>query len=281
MLLAVLKRLWRDFSDDKLMHVAARVAFFGLLALFPGVTAAIALIGLIFDPADVIGEFDRFARILPREAADIVLAQAHAVADAGETRLGLRFLITTGLAFWSASRGMQGLIDGLNMAHNEKERRGYFHQLGLRLGLTFLLIFGLIMGVSMSVVVPAAFDVLRVPYDPENWLARLRWPVMAGLTLIGLRLIYRLGPDHTSPHPGLLTAGTIFAAMAWVAASLGFSYYVANFASYNQTFGALGGVIILLMWLWISALVILFGAEIDAAFEAERAKADGPLSGGT
>ncbi len=276
--IALPRRLWREFSRDKLVHVAAGVAFFGLLALFPGVTAALALIGLILDPGDVIGEFDRLAQILPRDAADIILAQAHAVAEAGETRLGLRFVFTTGLAFWSASRGMQGLIDGLNMAHNEQEQRSYLHQLALRLGLTFLLIFGLIMGVSMAVVIPATFEVLRVPYDADSWLARLRWPVMGILTLAGLRLIYRLGPDHSTPHTGILTWGTVFAATAWVAASLGFSYYVANFASYNQTFGALGGVIILLMWLWISALVILFGAEIDSALEAERSARDSPLS---
>ncbi len=267
----VAKRLAEEFKQDKLSHVSAGIAFYGLLALFPGITAALSLVVLLIEPEVILSELDGYANILPAEAEAIVMAQAEAVTEKGETRLGLRFLLGLALAFWASTKGMQALIDGLNMAHNEKETRGFLHLLALRIGLTFLLIAGLLMGVGMAVIVPATLAALGIAGDSDAWVTSLRWPVMGILTIIGLRLIYRLAPDHRVPNPNLMTWGTVFAAVTWVIASLGFSFYVSNFGSYNETFGTLGGVIVLLMWLWISGLVILIGAEIDAMLEERNA----------
>ena len=263
-------RIKDEFARDNLTHVAAGIAFYGLLALFPGISAAISMIGILIDPTTIMDELDRLSAILPREAAEIILGQARAVAASGEGRLGFAFFVGLVLAFYSSSKGMQSLMDGLNMAHNEVETRGILRRTFLKLGLTMVLISGLLVGVATALILPAILTVLGLTEASGVWVASLRWPLMAILTVAGLRILYWLGPDHKTPHRGLLTWGTLAATVMWVCASLGFSFYVTNFASYNETFGALGGAIILLMWLWISGLVILIGAEIDSMIEAVR-----------
>ena len=271
--------LWTQMSQDNLSHVAAGIAFYGLLALFPGITASLSLIALILDPEIVVGEFDRLASVMPADAAAIVLDQVHSAASSSGVGLSLGFILTLGLTIWSASKGIQSLMDGLNMAHNERETRGIVTRYFIRLGLTVFLIIGLLVGVSTAIIVPAILAFLGLDTLPGGWDASLRWPILFGFTLIGLRVLYWIGPDHSEPQKGLITWGTIFAALFWLAASLIFSWYVSNFAQYNETFGALGGVIVLLMWLWLSGLVILIGAEIDAALEMFRKEAapDDPI----
>ena len=279
--LRFLQHLNREMSQDNLSHVAAGIAFYGLLALFPGISAALSLTGLILDPSIVVGELDRLAEVLPREAAEIILGQVEAVAGSDETKLSFGFMVGLTLAIYSASKGMQSLMDGLNMAHNEREKRGFLHIYAVRLGLTVFLILGLMIGVAMTIVLPGLLAIVGVDDLPGGLDSSMRWPILLGLTVAGLRLLYWIGPSHSAPHPGVLTWGTLVAALLWVGASLGFSWYVSNFASYNETFGALGGVIVLLMWLWISGLVILIGAEIDAAVETFRNEAapDNPIPG--
>ncbi|MEL6168192.1 MAG: YihY/virulence factor BrkB family protein [Pseudomonadota bacterium] len=259
-----------EFGRDNLMHVAAGIAFYGLLALFPGITAALSLVVLLVDPETVMRELTRFAEILPDEAAIIVLDQARAVTAANASDLGFGFFLGLALALYSASKGMQSLIDGLNMAHNEIETRGFLYRYFLRITLTAVLVLGLLVGISTALIIPAAMHAVGIDQGESAAVAAARWPVMGVLTIVGLRIIYRFAPNHSRPDGSILTWGTVLAAAAWVAASLGFSWYVSNFASYNETFGALGGVIVLLMWLWISGVVILIGAEIDATLELMR-----------
>ncbi|MEM6636056.1 MAG: YihY/virulence factor BrkB family protein [Pseudomonadota bacterium] len=273
LVLRFFERLKDEFGRDNLSHVAAGIAFFGLLGLFPGISAALSLLAIVIDPVAVAAELDGLAEVLPDEAAAIILSQVDKASAASSTSQGLAFFVSLALTFYSASKGMQSLMDGLNMAHNEVETRGFVKRTAVRLGLTLFLIFGLVVGVLSTIVLPAVLTFLGLDNVPGVWMANLRWPILAVLTLIGLRVLYWIGPDHSSPHPGILTWGTVVAAASWVAASLGFSWYVSNFASYNETFGALGGVIILLMWLWLSGLVILIGAEIDAALEYFRLEA--------
>ena len=268
-------------SKDNLSHVAAGIAFYGLFALFPGISAALSLIGLIIEPGVVLAEIDQLATVLPREAAEIILGQVHAVTSSSEITLSFGFLFSVLLTFYSSSKGIQSLLDGLNMAYNETETRGFVRRYAIQLRLTFCLIAGLAIGVSATLIIPAVLTFLGVDTLPGGFDAGLRWPVLLLLTLAGLRILYLIGPDHSAPHPGILTTGTVVAAGLWLAASLGFSWYVSNFTSYNETFGALGGVIVLLMWLWLSGLVILIGAEIDAAVEMfqKEAAPDDPIPG--
>lgn len=279
--LRFLGHLNSEMSKDNLSHVAAGIAFYGLLALFPGISAALSLTALVLDPAIVVGELDRLSEVMPEDAARIVLDQVHAVASSSGATLSFGFGLSLGLAIWSASKGMQSLMDGLNMAHNERETRGFIRRYAISVGLTFFLIVGLLVGVSATVVLPAVLAILGLEALPGGIDASLRWPILLALTVFGLRLLYWIGSNHSAPQRGLLTWGTLFAAFFWIGASLGFSWYVTNFGSYNETFGALGGVIVLLMWLWISGLVILIGAEIDAAIEHFRKEAepDDPIPG--
>lgn len=256
-------------ARDNLTHVAAGIAFYGLLALFPGISAAISLLGLLIKPEIVMAEIDRLSQVMPEQAAQIVLNQVAGVAGTGSTQLSFGFAFGLALTFYSASKGMQSLMDGLNMAHNERETRGFFRRMLIRQALTLCLILGLFIGVSLTVVLPAVLAFLHLDGLPGG-INDLRWPVLAVLTLGGLRLLYWAAPNHSRRVGGWLTWGTVVATVLWVAGSLGFSWYVSNFAYYNKTFGALGGVIVLLMWLWLSGMVILIGAEIDAAVELFR-----------
>ena len=267
-----------EIARDNLAHVAAGIAFYGLLALFPGISAAISLLALLIDPHVVMTEIDRLSHVMPDQAAQIVLKQVAAVTSTGNAQLSFGFAFGLALTFYSASKGMQSLMDGLNMAHNEVETRGFFRRYLIRLGLTLCMILGLFLGVSIAVVMPAVLAFLGVDHLPYGINADLRWPVLGALTLVGLRILYFIGPDHHRRTGGLLTWGTVVATALWVLASLGFSWYVSNFSTYNNTFGALGGVIVLLMWLWLSGLVILIGAEIDAALElfTERRRKETP-----
>jgi membrane protein len=265
-----LARILAEFSRDNLMHVAAGIAFYGLLALFPGINAAISLTALLVPPDLLLAELTSFAEIMPHEAAQIILNQAAQVALSEHAQFGLSFILSLGIAVYSSSKGMQALMNGLNMAHNEIETRSYIRRTLTKLILTMMMIAGLIMGVGMTVILPSAFAMAGFDTS-NNWITALRWPIMGALTVIGLRILYWFGPCHGHSHGrsagGLLTWGTVVAATGWVACSIGFSFYVQSFAVYSKTFGALGGVIVLLMWLWISGLVILIGAEIDAALE--------------
>ncbi|MEM8631136.1 MAG: YihY/virulence factor BrkB family protein [Pseudomonadota bacterium] len=262
-----------EFSRDNLMLVAAGIAFYGLLALFPGISAALALLGLMLDADKVVAELDHLSDVLPAQAEAIILGQVQAVASGNETTLSFGFFFGLILTFYSASKGMQALMDGLNMAHNERETRSFIHRYAVRLGLTFFLIAGLLVGVAAAIILPAVLTFFGVENVPGSWVANLSWPILLILTLFGLRILYLIGPDHSRPQSGIMTWGTVIAAALWVLASLGFSWYVSNFGSYNETFGALGGVIVLLMWLWISGLVILIGAEIDATIEVFQTEA--------
>ncbi len=279
--LRFLSHLNSEMSKDNLSHVAAGIAFYGLLALFPGISAALSLTGLILDPAIVVNELNKMSLVLPPEAAEIILGQVQAVASSNEVTLSFGFIVSLSLAIYSSSKGMQSLMDGLNMAHNERETRGFFRKYAIRIGLTLFLITGLLIGVSATIILPATLAFLGLETLPGGFDANLRWPILLGTTVFGLRLLYWIGPDHSVPHGGILTWGTVIAAVMWICASLGFSWYVSNFASYNETFGTLGGVIVLLMWLWISGLVILIGAEIDAAVEhfKKELAPDDPIPG--
>lgn len=266
-------RVKAELASDHVGLIAAGVAFYALMAIFPAITALMALGGLVLEPAEVTAQLETLAEMMPKEAAQIILDQAVAVAGSEESGLGLAFVIGLALAIYSASKGMGSLMEGLNVAYDEEESRGFIAKTLWTLALTVFLIVGLILGLLAALAVPAVLGLIALSDWLETLLALLRWVVLALMTVGGLAVLYRYGPSRDDAEWKWLSPGAIAACIIWIAASVGFSSYVSNFGSYNESFGSMAGVIILLMWLWISAFIVLLGAELNAEMEAQT-KAD-------
>ena len=268
----ILFRVKDEIATDHVSLVAAGVAFYALLAIFPAVTALMALAGLVMEPAQVTEQLEAITRLIPEEAATIILDQAIAVTGSEETGLGWAFLIGVGLALYSASKGVGSLMEGLNVAYDEDETRGFVTKLIWTLGLTLMLGGVLLLGLGATLAVPAVVSFLALPDWFETLLTYGSWVLLAALTVLALAVLYRYGPARDNAEWKWLTPGSVIACVLWIVASVGFSIYVRNFGSYNESFGSMAGAIILLMWLWISAFIVLLGAEFNSEMEAQTRK---------
>lgn len=270
-LIDIAARIWQRQGEANLSLIAAGIAFFGLLSLFPAITAGVALGGVIMDRSMILENSTEFSTILPDAAQEIVLGQLNEVAGSDETTLGFAAFFAISLALYSASKAVANFVSGLNVVYEEDETRNFFLLKTLTLGLTLLVIISLVLALAIVAVLPAIASFADIVPLAEDIILLARWPV---LFLIGagcIALLYRVGPDRRSAKWRWITPGAAMACVLWVAGSVGFSAYVQSFGTYNETFGALGGVIVLLTWLWLSAFVVLLGALIDAELEAQTA----------
>ncbi len=265
----ILLRTKEELGDDHVSVVAAGVAFFGLLATFPAIAALIALAGLIADPATIVSQIDAWTAGLPADAADIFREQARKVATAPDQTLGLAAVISLLLAIFGASKGMKSLMEGMNIAYDEPEERGFLRLNAVALVLTALLIVGLVVVIGFLIVVPIWLEALGLGSVAGVIATLARWLLLAAIAVLGISLLYRYGPSREDPKWRWATPGSVLAVIVWVAGSAAFSWYVSRFGSYNETYGALGGVIILLTWMWLSAYIILLGAELNSEIERQ------------
>ncbi|WP_043847512.1 YihY/virulence factor BrkB family protein [Roseivivax marinus] len=260
-------RVYRELSRDHVSVVSAGVAFFGLLALFPAIGALMSTAGLLMDPATIELQLEELVAILPKDAAEILQGQARAVASNGGTSLGLAALAGLALSIYGASKGMSTLMEGMNIAYDEEETRGMIKQYAVSFALTVFLILGVLVSLGLTVAVPALIGSLGLPDALTTLLDWGRWPLLAALTVIGLAVLYRYGPSRQDPEWRWVTWGSVIAMVFWIAGSIAFSLYVRDFGDYNESYGAIGGVIVLLTWLWLSAYIVLLGAEINSEME--------------
>jgi membrane protein len=268
---AILLRVYEQTSDDRVLALAAGVVFYGLLALFPALTALVSSYAL-FTNANTIGDhLAGLAGFMPSSAFDLVNEQVSRIVTGTTGKLSIAFVVGLALAVWSANAGMKAIFDALNVAYGLKERRSLLVLNAISLLFTICAIAAVLVAFGGIVLVPIVLSYL--PFgDAAPFLPWLRWPVLAILLLLALALLYRFGPDHINPRWHWITPGAVFAAIAWLAGSALLSWYLANFADYNATYGSLGAAIGLMMWMWISAIVVLMGAELNA--ELDRAAAD-------
>ncbi len=266
---AILLRVKDQVSEDRIGLVAAGIAFYGLLALFPAVAALVAVAGLVMDRQDVAEQLQQVTAVMPASAAEIVRDQVSEVAAAGQTALGLAAGVGIVLALYSASKGVSAFMQGLNVAYDESESRGFVRRTATVLALTVVIVLGAALGIVVGPMVPALLSLVDLGPVTETAIALARWLLLAALAVVGIAVLYRHGPSRAPARWGWLMPGAVLACVLWLAASVGFSVYAENFASYNESFGALAGVVILLMWLWISAYVLLLGAELNAEAEAQ------------
>ncbi len=273
-------RGWRDIAwrvkavldDDHIATFAAGVAFFGLLALFPAVGATIAFAALMMDPMMIELELEGLLTALPPEAALILTGQLREVAAGAGGGMGVAAIFGLLVSLYSASKGMKVLIEGMNLAYEEKETRGFLRLNLLSIAMTLGMILGLVMAMGAMIAVPAMLGTLGLSAAAEALLRYGRWLVLAALALFGLAVLYRYGPSRDAPKWRWVSPGAIAATLLWLAGSALFSVYAANFGTYNETYGTLGGVIILLTWLWLSAFIVLLGAELNSEIEHQTAR---------
>jgi membrane protein len=265
----VLWRAWNEVSDANLFLVAGGVTYAVLLALFPGLAALVAIYGLVLDPSQVERQVSALSGVLPEESKQLLIDELHKLISTSSGTLGLSAAFGLVLALWSASRGMSGLITSLNIAYEEKERRGFFKLNLLALGLTIALVLGGLVVIALVAVLPAGVQLIGLR-DATRWLLLgLEWPLLVVVVMFGLAAIYRYAPAREKPQWRWVSPGAIPATSLWIIGSIAFTVYVANYNSYDKTYGSLGGVVILLTWLYLSAFVELLGAAINAQSEKQ------------
>ncbi len=278
------KPVWRFFvrlmdntSQDNIGLIAAGIAFYFLMASFPAIAAAISLYGLFSDTAVITQQMNVLEEFLPRDALQLLTEQAIKIAtsDGGALSVG----VVLGLLFtiYSTTQGTKALITGFNIAYNEKERRNIIVLTATAYVLTLFLLVFFLMALTLIAVLPAIFAWIPLPGMLDQWILLLRWPIMCALALLAISVLYRFGPCHTKARWKPFSWGAAVATFLWLVMSSLFSFYVSNFGSYNETYGSLGAVVILLLWFWMSAMTILIGAEFNATLEQSPEEEKKPM----
>lgn len=268
----VLKRTYQQIGDDRLLAVAAGVVFYGLLALFPAITALVSSYALFADPKTIADHLSFISSALPQGAFSIVQDQVDRVLAKGDIKLGFAFALSLLLAVWSANGGMKAVIDALNVVYDEEEKRGFIKLNAVSLAFTFGGLIAILAAIGLVVAAPVVLSTIGLGPLADTLLNYGRWPVLAVLLLSGLAVLYRFAPSRKSPKWKWVSVGGAAAAAAWLMGSAALSYYIANFAGYDATYGSLGAAIGLMMWMWMSTIVVLFGAELNSEIEHQTAR---------
>ena len=268
----ILLRVKSEMSADHLSVLAAGVAFYTLLAIFPAIAAAVSIYGLVADPHDVERQAALAIGLIPEESRAIITDQLAKITSQPRGSLGFGALFALAFALWSSSAAMQTLMTGLNVVYGEEERRGVIRFYATALGLTFGGIVGAMLSLSLVAALPAVLKFLWLPQELETVVLLARWPLLGLAVMFGLAVLYRFGPSREKPRWQWVSWGAAGATVLWLLGSILFSWYVSSFGSYNETYGTLGAVVILLMWFYLSAYVVLFGAELNAEMEHQTAR---------
>jgi membrane protein len=268
--LDIAKRTGKEVKQDQVPLLSAGVAYYTLLSLFPAAIAAVSIYGLVANPDTVRDQIDKLTEMLSPSTADLVGEQIKQVTSGAGGALGLATVIGILTALWSASSGMKALITGVNLAYDEVETRKFVKLRGLALLLTLGAM--VLLGVALALIVgfPAVADDWPTPLA---WTAGiLRWVLLAALLVAALAVLYRYAPNRDEPRWTWVSWGSGIATLLWILASVGFSIYANSFGNYNKTYGALAGVIILMFWLFLTAFVVLVGAELNTEMELQTVK---------
>ena len=268
----VLRRVVSQFVDHRLMSEAAGITFYILLALFPALAALVSLYGLFADPAIISQHLAEMQGIVPDGGMGLIEDQVKRVASNGGGTLGFGLALGLATSLWSANAGIKALFDSLNVVYDEREKRSYVRLTLLSLGLTLGAILFLCLALAGVVALPVVLNFVGLGPFTALLLKIARWPVLLTVLMLGLAVVYRFGPSREAARWRWITWGSLFAIFAWAIVSIGFSWYVASFGSYNKTYGSLGAVVGFMTWIWLSAMVVLVGAELDAEMERQTAK---------
>ena len=251
-------------KEHTLTVLAAGVAFYGFLALIPVLVVFVSIYGLFADPADIERQVQDSAGALPAETKDFLVAQLRAITATSGSSLTIAVVLSTVVALWSGSAGVSNLMKGIAVASGTTDNRSFAVTRGLAVAMTLGAAVFVAIAMATLAVLPAYLADTSIGSVGRVVAGILRFPIVAALLVAGLGVLYHYSQAKPKGRPKLLTWGSLIATGVWLVASVGFSWYTANFGSYNEMYGSLGVIIVVLLWLWLSALSVLLGAEIDA-----------------
>jgi membrane protein len=260
-------RLFNEVQQDRVMLVAAGATYYMLIAMVPGLALFVSLYGLFNDPSDVYRQVSLLNGVLPQGGMSIITDQLTRLAATGKPTLGLTLVISLAVALWSSNAGVQSFFDAMNIAYDEDEKRNYFVR--LLLGFVFTLAFAVaaILFLAVVVVIPVVMQFLYLGHG-FDWLVKVSsYVLMLILAFAGLIALYRWGPSRERAKWRWVTPGAIFSVILIAVVSVLFSWYAANFSNYNATYGSLGALIGFLTWMWLSATIVITGAELNSELE--------------
>lgn len=264
---AVFVRAALDMGDDAAPLLSAGVAFYMFLSVFPALLAALTIYGLVADPAQVRGQLDDILAALPGDARGVLAEQLHSLATTHQG-LSLHLVVAVLGALWTSSLGVTGLLKAVKIAYDEEEHRNFLQLRWTGILLTFGALSFLILAIGLLAILPVVLDSFGLSSEARALVQILRWAAVVLLALVALTLVYHLGADRAGAHPKWTSPGTVVAAAIWTAINAVFSWYAGSIGHYGRTYGSITGGVVLLLWLFLTSLVILFGAEVNA--EAER-----------
>ena len=268
----VAQRVRRSLSENGIALVAAGVAFYAMLSLFPALTAAVGMYGLFAEESAVENQLQALSGLIPGQASGLLRQQLRDLVSQSDGALTLGAAGGLLLALWSAARGVKALFMALNIANGEEERRGLIALNAQALGTVVAAIAFTLVTLTLVLAIPVALGVMPLPDWLQTALMLLRWPLLGIAAITMLAFLYRFGPSRSDARWRWVSWGAVGATLLWLVASAGFSWYVANFDSYNETYGSLGAVIVLLMWLYVSAYAVLLGAVLNTEMERQTAQ---------
>lgn len=253
-----------ESHNDNAVIVAAGVAFYAVLALLPAVFLSLSIYGLFTDVDEAERQIEALIEVFPQVSESVLETQIRSIADASHANLSIGFALSVVGLLWTVSNATRALIRAVKIAYDQEEDRSILENRFVAIGLTF----GVIVGIVIAIAAVAAFPIWLTNIDPTNQvvtIGNLRWLLVGAAMALGTALLYRYAPPQRPDGWGSVVPGVVFATVMWTAASIGFSIYVSSFGSYNETYGALGAAVVLLLWFWLTALAIILGAELNEA----------------
>ncbi|CAN5325186.1 YihY/virulence factor BrkB family protein [soil metagenome] len=268
----VLRRTKQQVKDDNVPLLSAGVAFYVFIALFPALIAAVTVYGLVADPQQVEEQISGLTDALPSESAELITGQLRDIASGSSSALGWGLVASLGGALFAASGGMQNLVKAVNIAYDEEETRGFVRLRALALLMTVGLVVFLAVAIGLVAVVPVLLEVAGLGGAAGIAVQVARWLGLVAFVMLALAVLYRYAPDRDAPRFTWVGLGSIVATLLWIIGSAGFSLYVSTFGSYGETYGALAGVVVLLLWLFLTSFIVLVGAEINSEAEQQTGR---------
>lgn len=268
----ILLRVYAGISEDRVLALAASSTYYVLLAIFPAIAALVAIYGFFANPSDIANQLNSMHGVLPGGALDVISDQMKRVASQNNGALSIALIFGILVALWSANSGVKALFDSLNQVYGEREKRGFIKLNLVTLAFTVCSIVFLIIAITVVIALPVAFNHIGLSSVLAMAAKGVRWPLLLVTVAIALAVLYRFGPSRDHPKWRWVSWGSVCAAILWIAASILFSWYVSNFGSYNKTYGSLGAIIGFMVWIWISMIVVLLGAELDAEMEHQTGR---------
>lgn len=259
-------------AEHNLTIVAAGVAFYSFLAIFPALVAILSIYGLAVDPQQAEQQISQLSGMMPKEAFSIIKERIENLVSTSGGTLGWGTILGILVSLWSANAGTKSLFTGIEIAYNTKNNRGLIKQNALTLVFTLCAIITLLFSLTLIVVFPAIVHMLGLPDNIDSLISWLRWPLLAAIVIFVISMMYKFAPDRKSPKVKWVVLGAAVSTFLWLIISWGFSFYVSNFGNYGEMYGSISAVVILMLWLFLTSFIILLGAELNSQTEYHAEK---------